>query len=82
MLYKKMEKKITPTYEIHYHKLKSNIAVGDSVGTLTIKDGAKTLRKVELTVSVPVQKANMFHLFLRYMKNIITGNIHFQKKTN
>ena len=45
MLYKKMEKKITPTYEINYHKLKSNIAVGDSVGTLTIKDGAKTLRK-------------------------------------
>ncbi len=80
ILYKKMEKKITPTYEISYGKINSKIEVGEKVGTLTIKDGSKTIRTVDLTVAVPVKKANVLDLLLRYGKNLITGNIHFQGK--
>ena len=74
LLYRKMDKKITPTYEISYEKIKSKIAVGEKIGTRTMKDGEKVLRSIDLTVASPVEKASIFDLFLRYMKDLVTGN--------
>lgn len=77
MLYKKMDEKIVPTYEISYQKIKSSIAVGEVIGTLTIKDEENVIRTVDLTVATAVKKANILDLFLRYSKDLITGNIYF-----
>ena len=78
LLYRKMSEKIVPTYEISYHKINSKIEKGEVIGTLTIKDDSKVLRKVDLTVKETVRKANILDLFLKYGKDIITGNISFQ----
>ena len=72
-----MDVKLTPTYEIEYDKIPSSILVGDKVGTLSILDGEKVIREVDLTVATSVRKANIFDLFLRYGKDLITGNLHF-----
>ena len=78
ILYKKMNQKIVPTYEIKYHKIASSIEKGDVVGTLTIKNDSEIIRTVDLTVAEPVKKANILDLFLRYGKDVVTGNINFK----
>ncbi len=77
ILIKKMDPKIVPTYDISYHKIKSSIEQGEVIGKLTIKNDNTIIREVDLTVSEKVKKANILDLFLRYGKDIITGNIHF-----
>lgn len=77
ILIKKMDDKIVPTYDISYHKIKSSIKEGEVIGKLTIKNDSIIIREVDLTVSENVDKANILDLFLRYGKDIITGNINF-----
>lgn len=77
ILYKKMNEKIVPTYEISYGKINSTIEKGEVIGKLIIKNNSETLRTVDLTVKEPIRKANILDLFLKYGKDIITGNIHF-----
>lgn len=78
ILYKKTDKKIVPTYDIKYNKIKSSIKVGDIIGTMSIMDGDKIVRTVDLTVVEEVKKANLFELFIRYTRDIIVGNINFE----
>ena len=75
IVHKKTDKEIVPTYDIKYNKIKSSINVGDVVGTLSIMDGDKLIRTVNLTVSVKVERANVLELYIKYLKNVITGNI-------
>ena len=72
---KKSDKKETPSFEIKYHNLKSQMNKGDIVGTLTIIENDKVVDTVDLTVASDVKKANIFDLFSKYIKNIIAGNI-------
>lgn len=78
VLYKKTDKKIVPTYDIKYNNIKSSIKVGDIIGTMSIMDGDKVVRTVDLTVVEEVKKANLFELFVRYTRDIIVGNINFE----
>lgn len=76
IVHKKIEKEIVPTYDIKYNKLKSEMKVGDIVGELKIMDGNDVVRTVNLTVKENVERANIFELFLKYLKNIVTGDIN------
>lgn len=76
IVHKKIEKEIVPTYDIKYNKLKSEMKVGDIVGELKIMDGNDVIRTVNLTVKENVERANIFELFLKYLKNIVTGDIN------
>lgn len=78
ILYKKTDDKIVPTYDIKYNKINSSIKVGDVIGTMSIMNGDKVIRLVELTVVEEVKKANLFELFIRYTRDIIVGNINFE----
>lgn len=78
ILYKKVDQKIVPTYEIKYNKIKSSIKQGDIIGTLSILDGDKIVRTVNLTVVEEVKKANLLELFLRYTRDVVVGNINFK----
>lgn len=75
VVHKKTNEKIVPTYDIKYNKINSSIKVGDIVGTLSIMDGDNVIRTVNLTVKEEVERANVLELYLKYLKNIITGNI-------
>lgn len=76
-LNKKAEEKKNASYEVQIDSLKAPLKVGDKVGTLIIKEDDKTIRKVDITVSENVEKANIIELFLRHLEDIITGNIKF-----
>jgi D-alanyl-D-alanine carboxypeptidase len=77
ILYKKSDEKLVPTYDIKYNKLKSSIKKGDIIGTISVLNGNKVIRTVNLTVIEEVKKANPLELFIRYSRDIITGNINF-----
>ena len=75
IVHKKTDKEIVATYDIKYNKFSSEIKVGEIIGTLSIMDGDNVIRTVDLTVKEEVERANIVELFLKYLKNIITGNI-------
>ena len=77
LLYKKLDGEITPTYEIDINKIKVPTKKGDIVGTLYVKNDDKIINKVDLTVLEDVEKCNLFELYWRYLKNIISGDITF-----
>jgi len=74
MLLEKKES-ITPTYDIKINKLKLPVKKGDIVGKLIVKDNLNVIEEVDLTVNKDINKANILELYLRYLKDILSGNI-------
>jgi len=77
ILYKKIDGEITPTYEIDIKKINVPIKKGDVVGKLYVKNNDEIINKIDLTVLESVEKCNLFELYIKYLKNIISGNISF-----
>lgn len=77
VLYKKIDGEITPTYEIKINDLKLPIKKGDVVGKLYVKNDNKIINTIDLTVKEDVEKCNLFELYFKNLKNIMSGNISF-----
>lgn len=77
VLYKKIDGEITPTYEIKINDLKLPIKKGDKVGKLYVKNDNKIINTIDLTVKEDVEKCNLFELYFKNLKNIMSGNISF-----
>ena len=77
VLYKKVEGEITPTYEIKLNEVRVPLKKGDVVGTLYVLNNDDVINEVYLTVKEDVKKCNLFELYLKYLKNILGGNIKF-----
>lgn len=75
VLKKKSEKTGNATYEIKLNNLKAPIQKGEVVGKLNIKENGKHIRTIDLTIKQDVKKANIGELYLRYIKDILTGDI-------
>lgn len=75
ILNNKNEEKRNVTYEVDVKEIKSPIKIGDIVGTLNILEDNKIIDKIDVTVKENVKKANLFKLYLRYLKNVLSGNI-------
>ncbi len=75
ILRKKGEKSGNATYEVKLNDLKAPIKKGDTVGKLKIKENGKVLRSINLTTDQDIKKANLGQLYLRYLKDIFTGDI-------
>lgn len=76
MVKKKSDKDEALTYDIKIKSLKAPLKVGDDVGTLTIKENGQKVKTVKLTVAKDVDRANFGNLFLRNVKDMITGNMN------
>ena len=50
---------------------------GDIVGKLYVKNNKKIINEIDLTVLKDVDKCNIFELYFKNLKNIISGNISF-----
>lgn len=74
-LNKKLENAKNATYEIKIDNLKAPLKKGDVVGTLIVKFDNNDQREVNITVKEDVDKCNIFELFLRYLCDILGGNI-------
>ena len=77
LLYKKIDGEITPTYEIDINEIKVPTKKGDVIGTLYVKNDDKIINEIDLTVLEDVEKCNLFELYWKHLKNIISGNISF-----
>ena len=77
ILMKKTDKMGEITYETEIDKIKAPIKVGDKVGVLNIKEDGKLIRKINLTVKEEIKKANILELYIRYLSDIVVGNIKF-----
>lgn len=74
VVYKKINKVPNPTYKIKLNKLPSEIKKGEIIGKISVYSDDKLISEVNLTVSENVYRLNIFELFLKYLKEIITGN--------
>lgn len=75
LLNKKTTKLGEITYKLDVDEVKAPVKVGDVVGKLTILNDGKEIQKIEVTVAEDVKKANLFELYVRYLKDIVSGNI-------
>ncbi len=75
VLRKKSDNSKNATYKVNLKTLKAPLKKGDNVGTLTIKEQGKVIRKIDLTVDKNVKKANIFELYIQHLKDTITGNV-------
>ncbi len=75
ILKKKSEKTGNSNYEVKLNSLTAPIKKGDVVGKLKIKENGKYLRTIDLTINKTIKKASIFELYLRYLKDIFTGDI-------
>ena len=67
--------KINPTYKIKVNDLKVPIKKGDIVGKLTVYNDNEILDTIDLTVKDNIKKANILELYLKYLKDILSGDI-------
>lgn len=75
LLHKRTEQKKTATYDVQLNKVKAPVKVGDSVGKLNVKVDGKTTQTIDVTIKEEVEKANLWELYLRYVGDMISGNI-------
>lgn len=66
---------LNASYDIKINNIKTNIKKGDKVGVLTVKNNGKVINEISLTVKEDIKKANLFELYLKYLKDIISGNM-------
>lgn len=58
------------TYELDLKKMKAPVKKGDIVGNLTIKEDGKVVNNVDITVEKSVDKAGLFTIYFRYLRDI------------
>ena len=76
-LNKKTEEKKNASYEIKLNKLSAPLKKGDVVGTLIVKFDDNNQKCVDITIKEDVDKCNIFELFIRYLCDVLSGNIKF-----
>ncbi len=77
LLHKKIDEKKNFTYDLKVKNLVAPLKVGDIVGTIDVKDGNNIVKKVNVTVSQNVDKANILELYWTNLIDILSGNINF-----
>ena len=75
LLHKKGEKKKNSSYELELDDIKVPIKKGEKVGTLSILEDNNVIREIPVSVKEDVKKANIFELYMRYIKDIVSGDI-------
>lgn len=58
-------------YDIEIYKIQAPVRQGDVVGKLTLKENGNTTKTIDLTVSEDVEKANIFELYWKYLKEVL-----------
>jgi len=77
ILSKKSDANRNITYEAIIDKLVAPIKKGDKVGIINIIEDGKIISTIDATVKEDINKANIFTIFVRNLKNILSGNLMF-----
>lgn len=70
-LYKKTDGANEITYDIEIDKIKAPVKNGDVVGKLTLKENGVVTKTIDLTVKEDIEKANIFELYIKYLKEYL-----------
>jgi len=63
------------TYDIETEEVTAPVKVGDEIGKINVYEDGNFMYSVPLTVMKNVEKANIFTVFIRNLKDIITINL-------
>jgi len=77
ILTKKTDKLGKITYEVELDNIEAPLKKGDVVGKLKINEDGKKIKEVDLTIKEDIEKANILELYVRYLSDIVNGNIKF-----
>lgn len=64
------------SFNIKTNKIKAPIKKGNKVGTLELTENGKIIKKINITVKEDIPKANIWDLYKRNFKLLISGSIH------
>ncbi len=77
ILSKKSDKERNITYETQIDKIVAPIKKGDIIGKINILEDGKVISTIDATIKENIDKANIFTIFLRNLKEIIKGSLIF-----
>ena len=75
LLHKKGNKKKNTSYKLQLDDIRVPIKKGDKVGTLLLTEDNNIIRKIPVSVNEDIKKANLFELYIRYLGDLISGDI-------
>lgn len=75
VLHKKQATKKNINYDIKITNYKAPLMRGDKVGEIEVKENGKIVRKIDVTVNQDIKKTNILELYIRYLTDIIKGDI-------
>jgi len=75
LLHKKGNKKKNTSYKLELDNIIVPIKKGDKVGTLLLIEDSNVVRKIPVSVTENIKKANIFELYIRYLGDLISGDI-------
>lgn len=77
ILNKKSDEKRNITYEVDVDRLVAPVKKGDKIGTINIIEDGKIISTVDATVEKDIPKANIFIVFIRNLKEVLSGKLKF-----
>ncbi len=77
ILNKKSDETRNITYKINIDKVVAPVKKGDIVGTINIIEDGKVISSVDATVKEDIDKANIFTIFARNLKEVLSGSLNF-----
>lgn len=77
ILNKKNEEIKNITYKTNINKIIAPVKKGDKVGTIDIIEEGKVISTIDATVKENIEKANIFTVYLRNLKEVVGGDLKF-----
>ena len=75
ILNKKSDEQKNITYKTNINKITAPVKKGDKVGTIDIIEDNNIISTIDATVKEDIAKANILTIYLRNLKEIISGNL-------
>lgn len=80
ILNKKSDDQKNITYKTNINKIIAPVKKGDKVGTIDIIEDNNIISTIDATVKEDISKANILTIYLRNLKEIISGNLKIYNK--
>ena len=77
VLIKKSNKNNSYTYKSKINDIKLPVKKGDNVGYIKVLENGKEINRINLTVKNSIDKSNLIELYLKNIRNILSGDINF-----
>lgn len=62
-------------YKVNIDNIKAPVKIGDRVGVIDVYENGKKIMSVDATVNKNIDKANIFTIYLRNLRDVISGSV-------